>query len=163
MNRDIGDDRKGVAGFFLDVPILLLMIVTITVFLALFSRAYLVHQSEVNKEEQDQVCLTIKRKIQVYPEMMKEDEGGIQQGPFAIEKLNVLSNETLDTYLGVEDKYLYNIMIETTRENETWVFGKDHDGSTEEQKMSSYQVPVTLIDEDGRSHLGRFRVTVWKR
>ncbi|MFW6144195.1 MAG: hypothetical protein ACOC55_01305, partial [Candidatus Natronoplasma sp.] len=84
MQRRFSGDERGVAGFFLDGPVLLLVIITITVFIAILSQAYLAHREAVERERLDDLCLDLKRQFQRHPEMVAEEENRTRSGELSV-------------------------------------------------------------------------------
>jgi len=157
LKRTMKNDNKGIGGFFFDLPVLLLIIVFITVFTTSLYQVYLPIQEERERIEQNRVCIDLKNSVLNYPEILTEDNGR-----FSIEKIETLEEERLESHLGLEEDYNYNILFQVLESDESWSYG--HELPHEEKLevgVSSYQIPVSLVDEGGSSSLGRLRVSVW--
>ncbi len=163
MKRNIKDQQKGIAGFFLDVPVLLFVMIAITIFTAFFSQTYIRYQEESEIAEREEICLDIKRGLRGFPRILEESEDGVQRGRFSADKLDGLENETLESYLNVGDSHAYKVVIENTVGEDTWVFGNmDSDtGSADRESISSYQIPILLVAEAEQPVVGILRVMVW--
>ncbi len=161
MREGIKNNSKGVAGFFLDGPILVLVIVIITVLIAMLSQAYIQYQRESERAELDRYCLDLKREIQRHPEMVVESENKEQRGEFSIEKLDELTDQNLTENLDVDPKYDFIVFINHTESEHEWTFGSSSDVEEASYK-SSYRGPVLLSGEDSSTNLGELRVVVWE-
>ncbi|MEF8873655.1 MAG: hypothetical protein V5A88_03165 [Candidatus Thermoplasmatota archaeon] len=161
MREGLDSNRRGVAGFFLDGPILVLIIVTVTVLLAIFSQAYLQYERESERAELDSYCLDLKREIQRHPEMVAENENYRQRGEFSIEKLNRLTNQTLIEELDIDRNYDFKIHVNDTRSDQVWIFGSA-DNEEEPPSKSSYSSPILLSGENTEPKIGELRVIVWE-
>ncbi len=158
MRVEIKNDKKGIGGFFFDIPVLLLIIVVITVFTTSLYQVYVPIQEERKKIAQDRTCLEVKNTVQSYKEIHAEGND-----KFSMEKLEVLDEERLESHLKLESGYDYNISFKVLERNGSWSFGDDP--SNEENSeigISSYRTPVLLVDEGGSSHISKLRVSVWR-
>lgn len=158
MRRKIEDDEKGVAGFFFDLPVLVLIIAVVLVFITSLHQLYL-PMEESNKDlEQNRICLQVKDKIQNYPKILKYGENG----EFSIEKLNSIKNETIDSYLEVGQDHAYRLDFENLENGKRWVFGKKTSETSSDIERDSYTIPVSLVDNNDRSYIGKLEVNVWE-
>ncbi|MFP3871729.1 MAG: hypothetical protein ACLFVL_02480 [Candidatus Aenigmatarchaeota archaeon] len=161
MQRRFSGDERGVAGFFLDGPVLLLVIITITVFIAILSQAYLAHREAVERERLDDLCLDLKRQVQRHPEMVAEEENRTRSGELSVKKLNELDNQTLIEELDLNGGYDFRIIVNDTGSRDTWVFGNER-RELEGSEVTSYRGPILLISETGDTRIGELRVIVWE-
>jgi len=156
LRLKIKNDRKGIGGFFFDIPVLLLMIVVITVFTTSLYQVYVPIQEERKRLTQDRTCIDLKNTVQNYQEILVNDE-------FSMEKLEILDEERLESYLNLDQDYDYNISFKPLEGDRSWSFGDDPDQEeNSEVGISSYQTPVSLVDEGGSSHISKLRVSVWR-
>ncbi len=126
-----------------------------------FSQAFIRYQNESEANERDEMCLEIKRDLKTFPGMLEESEDGIQHGRFSAKKLNGLSNETLNSYLNVGGDHSYNVIVENTENEKTWIFGNEDRNPGNSDDMSSYQTPILLVAGEEQPSVGRLRVMVW--
>jgi len=159
LRGKIKDDRKGIGGFFFDIPVLLLIIVVITVLTTSLYQVYVPIQEERDRIDQDRACVDLKNSLQNYQEIRAEENE-----KFSMEKLGSLEEERLESYLELEKNYDYNISFEILESDEVWSFGYDKNRVEENSEVgiSSYRIPISLVDEGGCSHLGKLRVSVWR-
>lgn len=161
MKRNLKDEQGGVAGFFLDVPVLLFVIVAITIFTAFFSQTYLRYRNESQKHTRDEICLNIKNNLKGFHEILEENENGVRRGRFSEEKLNRLNNETLNSYLRLDKEHSYNVLIENDENEEIWIFGNERRDPSSSEDVSSYQIPILLTTGAEQPTVGRLKVMVW--
>ncbi len=161
MKRDLKDEQSGIAGFFLDVPVLLLVMIAITVFTAFFSQVYMRYEDQDERAEIDETCLEIKRDLKRYPEILQETEDGHRRGRFSVDKLEMLDNETLGSYLNVAEDRSFNVEIEDIEDEEIWIFGNEDRDELSSEDRSSYSIPILLVVEAEQPVVGRLSVIVW--
>ncbi len=155
MKRKLEEDKEGVAGFFLDLPVLVLVIVVIMAFIGSLYRLSPIIGDEDEGLQQSQICLRVKEKVQNYPKLLKE-------GDFSIKKLNALDNKTLKSYLDLSSEYAYHLYFEKLENGKRWIFGREVSEAGPGVDMDSYKIPIDLVDSEGHSHLGKLEVMVWK-
>ncbi len=156
FTRDIKEDQKGVAGFFLDVPVLLIIILTIVVFSVTIHNVYISNEEEKNNAELDDISLQIKDDLYEY-EVLYD----LEAQKISTEKLSELEDEELETYLNVRKEHMYNIEINTIEGEEAWNFGAEIPVQNSEKKISTYRSPISIIGGEGRTYLGKLVVSVW--
>ncbi|MFW6064527.1 MAG: hypothetical protein ACOC8Y_03015 [Candidatus Natronoplasma sp.] len=152
------EDDDGIGGFFLDIPVLLLIILVVMVFTTSFYQVYIPIQEEKDRMAQDRICIEVKNSLQNYQKILAEENE-----KFSMEKLEVLEEERLRSHLKLEADYDYNISFEVLESEEVWYFGQNvRKDDNSESGISSYRTPVSLVDEAGISHLGKLEVNVWR-
>ena len=158
MRAKIKNDRKGIGGFFFDIPVLLVIIVVITVFTTSIYQVYVPIREERKRITQDRTCIELKNSVQNYQEIHAEGKE-----KFSMEKLEVLDEERLESHLKLDPNYDYNISLNVLERDESWSFGENAaKEEISEVDLSSYQTPVLLVDEGGSSHISKLRVSVWR-
>jgi len=158
LRLKIKKDRKGIGGFFFDIPVLLLIILVITVFTTSLYQVYVPIQEERKRMAQDRTCIELKNSVQNYQKIHAEGNE-----KFSIEKLEVLDEERLESHLKLGPNYDYNISFNVLGRDGSWSFGEDQaNEEISEVGISSYQTPVLLVDEGGSSHISKLRVSVWR-
>ncbi len=160
MKKRLKEDKKGIAGFFLDGPVLLVVILIITVFIAMVSQSFLDYRREIQRAELDEMCLDLKREIQEHPEIVKEEKNRLMTGQFSTEKLNDLDHETLLEHLSFDTNYFFSVTINDTESEDRWVFGNTYEN--DRSYVSSYTGPVLLVDGTADIRIGELGVKVWE-
>jgi len=158
LRGNIKEDQKAVGGFFFDTPVLLLIILVVMVFTTSLYQVYVPIQEEKDRMAQDRKCIEVKNSVQNYHQILDEENE-----KFSMEKLEVLEEERLRSHLKLEGDYDYNISFEGLEDDEVWYFGQNlQNDENSESGISSYRIPVSLVDEAGISHLGKLEVNVWR-
>ncbi len=161
MVKIIQKDQKAVAGFFLDGPILLVVILIITIMIAIISQAYLAHRENLQRKELDKRCLDLKREVQTHPELVIEKENRSENRQFCIEKLEGLDSQEFSENITNDFDLAYQITIEDEREEKEWKFTSEEPKNSDIK--SSFEGPILLVEgeENEEVYVGILKVVVW--
>ncbi len=159
LGRNIKKDQKGIAGFFFDTPVLLLIIVLLFAFTTSLYQMYVPIQEEKDRIAQDRRCLEIKNRVQDYDQILHDEKD-----KFSMRKLEALEEEKLESQIRSGEDYRYNLTFEVLESEKSWSFGENltREEINSESGVSSYRTPVSLVDEGRSSHLGKLKVNVWR-
>ncbi|MCX8173497.1 MAG: hypothetical protein N3F63_02650 [Thermoplasmata archaeon] len=153
--------KKGVAGFYEEIPALILIIAGVTVFLISVVHVVSLYLSTVNQENIQDECYSLSRIVRSYDKIMYNGTYSMNpvSGVFDIDKIRNLTNATVLKDLHSTKKF--KITIEDL-ENTTakWTFGTE----IPTPRPSVYAVETTSIvlkDKHDVFHVGRLTVEMW--
>lgn len=157
--KRLGSNRKGVGGFFVDLPIIILVLAVTAVLLTSIYHLYVPVQEEKDKMELNDRCIHLKEKIQNYNEILADE----RTGEFSVKKLEKINETDVESYLGASDDYDYNISFEELEGDFDRSFGSDLPSENEKSgaTVKTYTVPVSLVHRNDVSSIGGLEVKVW--
>ena len=160
--RRIKSDDKGVAGFFLDLPVFLMICVILLLFISTASNLYFKYEEVNTEREMEDACLSLNRQVEMYERILYEGEEGLEYRHFDVCKLEVMDRSELESELDVPLYLSYNITIKVRGEGYIYCIGKEIPGSYKGD-VSSYTSPVTVHDSSsGDEFIGSLSVMVWE-
>ncbi|MFP4141720.1 MAG: hypothetical protein ACLFSM_06195 [Thermoplasmata archaeon] len=154
--KRLDSNRKGVGGFFVDLPIVVLVLAVTAVLTTSFYQLYLPRQEEKEESELSERCVQLKDEIQSFREILTDENGE----KFSIEKLEKINETEVESYLGSRAGCEYSIYFEDLEGKFNRSFGSDPPDRND-STIKTYTAPVSLVDRDGISSLGRLEVKVW--
>jgi len=158
MRRNsLARQKDGVGGFFLDIPLFILVLVVLTIF-----TTSLYHLSDSNRKEETRMELEdktigLKNDIQDYEKILFEREN-----TFSIEKLERIEDETIEEELLSHENYRSNVSFHDHERGFERSFGTDLPDENAERKISTYTTPVSMICPNGVDEIGTIEVRVWE-
>lgn len=158
MNRkSLDSQQKGVGGFFVDLPILILVLAVTAVLITSIYQLYVPVQEEKEKMELNDRCIQLKNEIQNYDKIQAEG----QTGEFSIEKLQKVNRSKIKSYLDPGRDYDYSIFFEDIEGEFERSFGSDLPAENDGTTVSTYTAPVSLVNQEEVSRIGGLEVKVW--
>lgn len=160
QRKRLGSNRKGVGGFFVDLPIIILVLAVIAVLLTSIYHLYVPVKEEKDKMELNDRCIQLNKKIQNYNEILADE----RKGEFSVKKLEKINETDVESYLGASDDYEYNIYFEELEGDFDRSFGSVLPGKNNESgsTVKTYTVPVSLVHRNDISSIGSLEVKVWR-
>ncbi len=104
----LSKDNRGIAGFFEDIPALIVVVIAIGMFTVIMVHAYAGYVAQQNALRMYEDCREFTQSIRTYDSLIYQS----QEGMFDVQKMETLTNETLEydfnrTSLGFD----YQILI----------------------------------------------------
>lgn len=151
-------DQRGVAGFFVDIPALLVIMIGLSVFTVSIYRAQSSYADRVRDENWDQ-------KLADFMDMMrKHDLLAHRSGVFSVRNLAGLNDTTLiEAYNTSSMGFNYRIQI---IDNDAYL--TDHSrtfqtaGLPLNKDIYADETSIVLRQSDGRTHLSSMMVSIWE-
>ncbi len=165
IKRNIKTDKDGVAGFFLDIPVLLVIIIGLTLFILTFTNLYFAYVDEVENIEMYNSSVDVHRKIQMYEEILYEYEGETRTGNLCVDKLDDIGNETFEEDITTDTRYDYAVFIDSHQSDHNWTFVNGDEDIPDRTDLNIFSSPVTLVerrDEGQEKYMGELTVVLWK-
>jgi len=154
-------DDKGVAGFFLDLPVLLVIILAMTLFIMTFTNAYFDYRDEIENMKKYENTIDLHRSIQMYDELQYEYEDGFKLGHFCMEKLGSMDSETIKKDITTDSRYDFSVIIRNYGGEENWTFVNED--IPERAETYIFYSPVTLVgDTEYDNYIGQLTVILWE-
>ncbi|MEM3493857.1 MAG: hypothetical protein QXD15_05845, partial [Thermoplasmata archaeon] len=153
--------KKGIAGFYEEIPAMILIIAGITVFLISVIHVVSLYLTTVSVENLQEECYSLSRLVRSYEKIMYNGTYSMNpvSGVFDIEKINNLTNETVLKELHSTRKY--RITIEDLENTSLkWSFGTEMP-SPRPSVCAVETAPVVLKDKHDVFHIGRLTVEMW--
>jgi hypothetical protein len=94
-HRQIRKNTKGVAGFFEDIPSLIVVVIGVAVFLVTILASYSAYMANQKIRTLEQDCRELVDALRVYDKLAYVGPEGMQEGVFDKEKVISLSTDTL--------------------------------------------------------------------
>lgn len=161
MRYKLKGRKKGVAGFYEEIPAMILIIAGVTVFLISVVHVVSLYLSTVNQENIQDECYSLSRIVRSYDKIMYNGTYSMNpvSGVFDIDKIKNITNETVMKDFHSTRKF--KITIEDL-ENTTakWTFGTE----VPIPRPSVYAVEITSVvlkDKHDVFHVGRLTVEMW--
>ncbi len=156
-------DEKGVAGFFLDLPVLLIVILGLTLFIVTFTNLYFVYIDEVENQQKYKSAIDLHQDVQMYDKLLYEFEGGFEIGHFSIDRLENMDNETFEEDITTDTRYNYSVYIRNHERSEEWEFVNGEYDIPERRDLNYFTSAVTLIGEGEEDrYIGQLTVILWE-
>ena len=159
--RRIKKDRKGVAGFFLDLPVIMLISIIILLFISTTSHIYFTYEEETKERKLEDVCLNLHEEAEICPDILWEDNNGLKYRHFSIQKLDNFNKSKFENKLNIRSSFSYNITIKKLDGTYKYVIGEKIPDSYRGD-VSTYISPITLHDSsNGNEYIGSMSTMVW--
>lgn len=158
-------DKNGVGGFFEDIPSMMVITISITVFMISAIYSYGIYMNSIEEADFSNDAYEIMQHIRSYDKLLINGTytGEPTEGRFDYYKLNEMTTKQLQT--DFSRQYKYNIIVvdlEPTKEQtkSSWKFGEE----TPSGKVSknNFETTITIKIRDNEFHLGILKVEVWK-
>lgn len=148
-------DNSAVAGFFLDIPVLLILILIIFSSLTFF---YLNFERRDTGEEERLAseCLRVKNEIQTHPKFISEYD----TEKFDLEKIQAIEN--LEEHIDLRDQFDYRVRFSIEERDLEVSLGTAIVEEDNPRRVDSYNVPVNVVDDSGNTALALLEVKVWR-
>jgi len=153
--------KKGVAGFYEEIPAMVLVILGVTLFLLSVVHVVSLYLSTTTKETIQDECYQLSRLVRSYEKIMYNGTYSMNpvSGIFDIDKINNLTNTTV--LKDLHSTHKYKIAIEDLENtSNVWYFGND----TPEPRPAVIAVenaPVCIKVMHDVFHIGRLTVEMW--
>ncbi len=143
----------------IDLPILLLVLAVTAVFITSIYHAHVPLSDEREAMGLNEECIYLKNKLQNF-EDIQADEKPVG---FSLESLERLEEEKVESFIGYRSDHEYWILIEKYDGEFEKSFGSQPPGENEDRDLtvSTYTTPISLVDQQGVSQIGRLEVKVW--
>ena len=150
-------DRKGIAGFFIDIPALIVIIIGLSIFTASIYQAHLSYAEEKGEEHMIDDLDNFIKNFRNY-DYISESEG-----VYRIENLRTLNSTILEKeYSPAKLEFHYKIeIIDDSNYNSKYYFSFQSDGLPKNQDIYSLKSPIILKEDTGISHLSTLRISIW--
>lgn len=159
--RRIKKDEKGVAGFFLDLPVIMLISIIILLFISTTTDMYFTYEEETKERKLEDVCLNLHEEVEICPDILWEDKDGLKYRHFSIQKLQSFNRSKLKNELNIGSSVSYNITIKKLDGTYKYVIGEKIPDSYRGD-VSTYKSPITLHDSsNGDEYIGSMSTMVW--
>lgn len=151
-------DRKGVAGFFIDIPALIVIIIGLSIFTVSIYQAHLSYSEEKREEH---MINDLNNFIKVFREYDYISES---EGIFRIENLKTLNSTILEReYSPTKFKFNYKIeIIDDSNYNNKYYFSFQSDELPKNQDIYSLKSSIILKEDTGINHLSTLRISIWR-
>ncbi len=156
--RTLGDDEKGIAGFFEDLPTLLIVLVATTLFLSTMLNTVMTYrdykETQYIREDLNQFI----EEIRNWNYLVLEERGQFAGDRVSSLDADRMKKEFNTTALG----YNYRVFIEDRsdypRQFDKTIHTEEIPDEVEIYSRSSF---VTVVDERGNEHLCEMVVSIW--
>lgn len=159
--KRIKEDENGVAGFFLDLPVIMLISIVILLFISTTSNLYFTYEEETKERKLEDVCLNLHEEVEICPDILWEDNNGLKYRHFSIQKLENFNKSRFKDELNIRSSYSYNITIKKLDGTYKYVIGEKIPDSYRGD-VSTYKSPITLHNtSNGNEYIGSMSTMVW--
>ncbi len=149
-------NEKAIAGFFLDVPALLAILIGLSIFTLSIFHA----QQNYNELRENE---SMERKLQDFIKNIRTSSltvGGGKMRASTIENLNISSLK--DKFPPDQIGFDYNITIQDNSQyDEPYYFSFQTSDKPKNDDIYSTKSPITIEEGNGASHLASLRVLIW--
>lgn len=156
----LGKEEEGVAGFFEDIPVLIVVTIATGVFLYSLIHAYVLYLDQFESQKMNENAMDLCRSIRSYDGLIYKSQEGIFLG----DKIKSLTPETLQEEFNVSRLgYHYQIsIIDTSDYLDSINYTKTFKTSDQPIKGNRYsQTTSVLIKVDENYHAAQLIVTIW--
>jgi len=155
----IRKDNKGVAGFFEDIPVLIVVVISIGMFIVSVVHVYANYAAQQDALRMYEDCREFTQAIRTYDSLMYQS----QEGMFDVQKMETLANETLEydfnrTSLGFD----YQILIRDVSDYPKPIvraFGALHIPRDVSKITITSSINIRVSSEE--IHAAQLIVTIW--
>ncbi len=157
------NDKRGVAGFFEDIPSLIVVSLALTIFIASIIGSFIYYASvQYNRDDEDgQILLD---SILSYPYLKTENR---KDGNFDLNKLKTMTPERLEKDIHTDLQYKLDIIdVSDYPDKQSFNFTVGNENLSIEKTVIS--IPVTIYavvfegDTETRNHGAVMRLTYWR-
>ncbi len=163
IKRDIDRENIGVAGFFLDIPVFMIIIISLSLFFLAFANNYSAYNEAIDEQERYKNTVDLHRQVMIYRNI-RDDETS-RAGHFCIEKLDDIEEEQVLEDITTEGRYDYSITIDIHDDHDgEWEF-KTEEAPERKLEINYFSTPVTIIERDEgeeKRYIGKLLVILWE-
>lgn len=152
---------EGVAGFFEDIPALIVVIIGFGIFLLSIVSAFISYQTQQESFRMHQESVEFMEAIRIYDKITYDSKEGIFHG----DSIQTITNETLKTdfhpdALGYEYRIIINDVSDYPNKN---IYKKSFQTSAPPSSSSKYTITSSVVIKVGEYyHAAQLIVTIWE-
>ncbi|UCE73450.1 MAG: hypothetical protein JSV56_10520 [Methanomassiliicoccales archaeon] len=156
------DREEGIAGFFEDIPVLIVITIATGIFLFSLVHAYVAYLDQLEHQRMHENAQRFCKSIRSYSDIIYTSEEGVFLG----EKITSLTIEALEEDFSTRELgYEYQVSIIDTSDYPNSVnYTRSYRTSNPMHTASRYSVTTSvLIKEDDCYHAAQLIITIWRQ